>query len=323
MKNNNLIIFDQEDLDKCVRDLPVLDTVDLIKITTNAIREKIFSEWQIREFTQECRKNWIECYIWWGITDSMIEDFQIDEHIEDLQSLWIKVIEMSAAMWEKVEPDVLNRYVKKLSKDFDRIIVEIWSKAENIFSRDYKVWQESVQAAICAWASDIVIEWWMWKVWIYNNDNRVKTLLLMYILKEISNSWYNWNVIMETIKVELQSYVISLLWSRVKLWNILYEEYFSIYSIEKNRTQCGNKQDEILNKFYEVIDEIFTFCKEHKIDPNYFFFNSNFFNLYQGVDKCIQDIKLDMESLLWNNNDSWIITSSNPEFLLKQMWINI
>ncbi|MFK7780688.1 MAG: phosphosulfolactate synthase [Candidatus Gracilibacteria bacterium] len=132
----------------------------------------------------------------------------------------IKVIEISNSLGENTNPEVLMKLVEKLSGEFDRVLVEVGAKKESIFSRDYKAWEDSIISVIEAGADGIILEGGMGNVGIYTDSYQVKTLLLLFIFKKISDLGYDKDIIVEAGTDCLQNYIISLFGSQTKIGNI-------------------------------------------------------------------------------------------------------
>lgn len=323
MKNNNIILFDQFDLGDCLECIRqwLMSTVGLVKITTSAILDKKIPKSEIQELTQECRKNWIECYIWWWITYRSIKKSQLTGHIKYLHDLWISTIEIPDSVGNNKDPELIFDLVEKLSLEFDKVLIEIWSKEKDIFSMDYAVWEKSIIATVNAWADWIIIEWWMWDVWIYDDKYKIKTLLLWFILKKISDMWYDKDIIIEANNPDSQEYIINLFWPWTKLWNICMDDT-NLDNINSTRNSCKKNENLLLN-FYELIDTIFKFCNDNWINPNYFFFNPKYYNLDPNIKKSILLLKHEILSLTPESSNSWIIIPSNPEMYLRSMLVKM
>jgi hypothetical protein len=54
---------------------------------------------------------------------------------------------------------------------------------------------------------------------------------------------------------------------------------------------------ESLNRIFELIDLIFIICEENNIDPNYFFFNENYYNMDSNVQRVLLKIRRDISLL--------------------------
>lgn len=226
------------------------------------------------------------------------------------------------------ESDFQN-LIRQLSWEFEKVIVEIWTKDENErFLHDYRAWSDSLDSALESSADSIVIEWWMWTVWIYDNNSRTKTLLLLYLVRRFQRSWSDKELIIEAWNKKIQEYIISLLWPNVKLWNVPSFPYWTFWCemglhwVNNFRNRTSQTYDEnLLERLFEVIDIIFDLCKEHNIDPNYFFFSGRYYDLDFDTERTIKGIKWEITQL--TKPKWWFIIPWNATQLLAQMWVTL
>lgn len=303
------------------------ETIDLVKLASKAV----FDFWydQIRKSNSKFNDFWIWCYLWWWVTESMIRKTWLTGTVNKLNSLWVRAIEVwRDSLWLSSEKE-FQQLVMQLSQNFEKVIVEIWTKSgENGFSHDYKAWSDSLDSALESSANSIVLEWWMWFVWIYDNFSRTKTLLLLYLVRRFQRGWSDKELIIETWGRKIQEYIISLLWPNVKLWNIptlplwANEESLSLEWIDDLRTRTAQNYDEnLLEWLFEVIDIIFQLCKEHNINPNYFFFSGRYYDLDFDTERTIEGIKWEITQL--TKPKWWFIIPWNATQLLAQMWVTL
>lgn len=328
-KRSNNLIFTPSWEDEAIKEAwwNFWRTIDLVKVASNAV----FDFWyeQVWLSNRKFDNFWIWSYLWWWVTENMIRETWLTETIKKLNSLWVKAIEVWRDSLGLSSEREFQQLISQLSQEFEKVIVEIWTKSgKKGFSSNYKAWSDSLDSALESSANSIVIEWWVWFVWIYDDYSRTKTLLLLYLVRRFQRSWSDKELVIETWVKKIQEYIISLLWPNIKLWNIptlpseFGEQSLTLEWINNLRVKTAQTYDEnLLERLFEVIDIIFDLCKEHNIDPNCFFFREKYYDLDFDTEKTIKWIKVEVSEL--TKTKWWFIMPKDSIWLLGSMWIRL
>lgn len=320
MRNNSLIVFDSDDIEIAwdIIQSWALETIKYVKFHSWSLMDRDIDIWEAVESVQEFTMKWIECYVWWWVIDSDLDFYSFKTTIENIKRLWIEIVEVTNSEWRLANPKKIEEVINILSWEFDKILIEVWTKDDyDKFSKDYDAWNRAIDNAVESGADEIVIEWWMWNVGIYTDENETKTLLLANILKRLKENGYQDKVIIEAWNKTLQSNIINLFWSDVTLWNI---QPHNLWFVNYMRKQLISQKG-LLEEFSELIDMLFKLCKKHKIDPNYFFFNNKFYDLNRNLQRHIKTIEEEVKSIIWERSN-WIVVPSNPFLFLKTLLSN-
>jgi phosphosulfolactate synthase (CoM biosynthesis protein A) len=322
MRPNNLIVFDKEDSLDTINLLNwhLGQTIDLVKITTIVVTERRIDEWLIRELVLEAKRNWANTYIGGWVLERAINAEKHWYLLEHFQKLWIDIVEFSSTGLWGIKSDEIARFVEYLKESFSRVLLEIWSKAEGVYTRDYKAWKQALDDAMLTQADEIILEWWVWKVWTYDRNGKVKTLLIAYLVNRFQEKGNNKKIILESIKLKAQSYLIWLFWPSIKIWNISpkydWNWNWNLSSVNQKRSENLDYTSESLNRIFELIDLIFIICEENNIDPNYFFFNENYYNMDSNVQRVLLKIRRDISLLTRSSEVKWFFVPSDSVLAL-------
>lgn len=253
----------------------------------------------VRETQEAVADLWISAYVWWGITDAAIRDGDISRHIKDLQAFWIDTVEV----WNPS-----NEILRILQSEFATVISEIWSKSRSDrYSRDYKAWERSLKTSLDNGIQDIIIEWGTWSVGIYTPQDRVRTFLLLYLMKQIDELGYTWDVILEATDPWAQDYMYSIFGQNIHLWNIIpsvsFNDSLDAYNVRKIRKLNPKYTSERLAAFYELVDNLFAVAKERGISPNDLIFHPTLTSInWEEVFEVAQEVKRSFHELVAYEN---------------------
>ena len=244
-----------------------------MKFTTSSLEKGLLKFGQAKEMQQELKWTGIDVYVWWWVTDDAIENWKLSKHISQLQELWISTIEV----WNPT-PEIITT----LRWEFSTVISEIWSKGWDEYSHDHTAWEKSLKTSLDGWIQDIVLEGWNGRVWIYTRDYKVRTLLIIHLLKIIEESWHDIDTVLESPQPPQQHYLYSLLWRNIHLWNIhpfSLSKKDDVPQVDKIGSDFSPHHPNIIWKFYEIVDYLFESAGKRWIDPSDFFFDDRLTNV--------------------------------------------
>ncbi len=312
MRNNHLMAY--SDWEIAFFEEKSLKNVKYLKFWSYPIKTWSLNSRQVIEAIQYFTKKWVECYIWWGIFDSAKDYDDIKKIAQILKTLWIETIEITNSEDIFMDPVFFKETINILKWEFDKVLIEIWTKHRSRFCKDYKQREKAIENAVKADADEIIIEWWIWKVWIYTEDYKLKTLLLINIIKKIYELWYKDKYIVESSFPSHQVDITQKFWKNITLWNIRSRFYDFIDSLRtwilnnkelakikeiytkawinnnfniKNNNQNNNSVEDL----FQLIEILFELAKEYKIDPNLIFFDENFYNLDDNIETNTDKIR--------------------------------
>jgi len=274
--NYSLIVWDDESIQDWYKAIKKYSKkIDRLKIASRGIDEWNVSYAQASEIQTEVRRKWIDVYIWWWVTDKAVENWNLSAHVSELQKHNIETIEI----WNPT-PEIIST----LQWEFKTVIAEIGSKSHvDEYSHDYTAWENSLKTSIDWWIEDIILEGWTGKCWIYSHHGRVRTLLLMHLIRTIEKSWYNWETILEAFNIPHQHYMFNAFGNDINLSNIaptsLLLKSWPLgmlphpANIEQIRKKASLKYPKRLKKFYEVLDYMFEIAEEKWINPSDYMFD--------------------------------------------------
>jgi len=292
-----------------------LDDVKYIKMSSLTKEKWWFDKNKIIKNIQEFTKKWVDCYIWWWLFDSHWSHEDIKQVAKEMTNLWIKTVEITNSEWNLMVPTFFQETMNILRWEFEKVLIEIWTKNFTRFNIDYKIREKAIENAIENFADEIIVEWWWsWNVWIYDKNCKIKSLLLSNIIKKIEELGYKDKYIIESSLPTHQINITQNFWEDIQLWNILPLFYKYINSIrswniskeEFNKLkynyqrlwllwlfniELNNQNNTTKNDFFWLINKLFELALKNNIDPNSIFFDEELYNINWDIKTTINRIK--------------------------------
>ena len=320
--NYSLIVWDNESIQDWYKAIKKHSTkISRLKVTSRGIEQWNVSYAEVSEVQAEVRQKWIDVYVWWWITDKEIENWNLPVHISELQKHEIDTIEV----WNPT-PEI----IRILQWEFKTVIGEIGSKSHvDEYSYDYTAWENSLKTSIDWWIENIILEGWTGNCWIYSHHGRVRTLLLMHLMRTIEKSWYDWETILEAFNPYHQLYMFNAFGNDINLSNIspaslLLKGWFlkmlpHPLNIEQIKKRIATEYPKRLKKFYEVLDYMFEIAEQKWINPSDFMFDSSLTSMHsEQIIEAAEAVKTSIREMVPTSN-KWIQTFNFWNWLLIQI----
>ncbi len=330
MRNNHVMVYSDQDVDllreTIENDKGLWKTIKYLKFWSYPVEVWDFHIEQIKEDIKEFTKKWIQCYIWWWIFNSFWNHEYIKRKVKEIKKIWIETVEITNSEWNLENPVFFEEVMNILTWEFNKVLIEIWTKYSGTnFSSNYKEWEKTIYNAIKSNADDIIIEWSVWNAWIYSNIYKIKTLLLINIIKIIEDLGYKDKYIIESSIPSHQIDITQNFWEDIQLWNILPKFFKFINSIRLGKIsnnelneikqlyikswlytifelKANNQNNSSKEANFKLIEYILDLCEQNNINPNLIIFDKDFFNLDLGVEFSSIIIKQRIEELVKEKN---------------------
>lgn len=139
------------DIDRCLKSSA--HGIDYVKMTSGVYEER---RSDVDGFVQTCKKHNVIPYIGGRITEDAIDDGRVYGLTQDLHGYGIDTVEVSNSSGE-LPASACEKTIKKLRKDFQKLIVEIGAKSTSRY-QSLEQWKSDLDVALEADADTIILE---------------------------------------------------------------------------------------------------------------------------------------------------------------------